>query len=789
MTADRARVAEAAYGKTPRRRASTLDARLHARLVDIATRLRDGIEGAQRAAGRFEAPLRARVDAGSTRAGELGEELRTLGATEVSLRQELDEASGALTAAEVEIARIDAEASDATRRLQSAGDVEPAEGDDRDELATRVQRSRRRRVTLGQVNPLAREEYEAEKERLTDLKTQREDLERSLEELDALCAELTATVERRFAATFEAVAEHFEEVASTLFPGGEGRLRLVDPEDEGGEPGIEVELRPAGKRITRLSLLSGGEKALGAISFLFALFLARPCAFYLLDEVEAALDDTNIARFVELLRRYADRAQFVVVTHQKRTMEAADILYGVTMGPDGVSQVVSRRLPQHQQALAATAREQRPPSPGNRGCPVSRTWSELLGDAPTEADEPERTGFFGRMRESLAKSRRALTAELASAAFDSSDDEAWERLEEALIRSDVGVPATAEIVRRLEARGVTGSLGESLVEEVEALFGEPPTLALDAKPSVILVVGVNGTGKTTTIGKLARKLSEHGRSVLVGAADTFRAAAEEQLEIWAERAGADFVGAPRGADPAAVAFDTVEAARARGRDVAIVDTAGRLHTQSNLMTELEKVRRVIGGRLDGAPHETLLVVDATTGQNGLQQARLFGDAAGVTGVALTKLDGSARGGVAIAIAVELGLPVKLVGVGEGRRRPSSVRRRRLRPSADRQLTPSSRRHGGPDANAFRGHARSREIHSIEGCARCMRPNARVRLARTLNATQGRRTGNGCRDVHALAGGDIRPVRRHHGQAGPRCKPACRRCAARGDCDRRGCRGV
>ena len=296
---------------------------------------------------------------------------------------------------------------------------------------------------------------------------------------------------------------------------------------------------------------------------------------------------------------------------------------------------------------------------------MSRTWSELLGDAPTEADEPERTGFFSRMRDSLAKSRRALTAELASAAFDSSDDEAWERLEEALIAGDVGVPATAELVRRLEARGLTGDLQEPLVEEVEALFGHPPTLALDAKPSVVLVVGVNGTGKTTTIGKLARKLSEHGRSVLVGAADTFRAAAEEQLEIWAERAGADFVGAPRGADPAAVAYDAVEAARARGRDVVIVDTAGRLHTQSNLMAELEKVRRVIEGRVEGAPHETLLVVDATTGQNGLQQARLFGDAVGVTGVVITKLDGSARGGVAVAIAVELGLPVKLVGVGEG----------------------------------------------------------------------------------------------------------------------------
>ena len=352
---ERARVAEAAFGKAPRLRAASIAAATLSRLVDVTAALRDGIDVAHRAAGRVEAPLRARVDAGSTRAGELGEELRTLGATEVNLRRELEEASASVTAAEVEIARIDADVAEAARRLDSAGEVEPAEGDDRDELSTRVERLETRRGTLGQVNPLAREEYEAEKERLDDLKMQREDLEQSLEELEKLRAELTATVERRFAETFAAVAEHFEEVASTLFPGGEGRLRIVESEEEGGEPGVEVELRPAGKRITRLSLLSGGEKALGAISLLFALFLARPCAFYLLDEVEAALDDTNIARFVELLRRYSDRAQFVVVTHQKRTMEAADILYGVTMGPDGVSQVVSRRLPQHQQPLAQTA--------------------------------------------------------------------------------------------------------------------------------------------------------------------------------------------------------------------------------------------------------------------------------------------------------------------------------------------------------------------------------------------------------------------------------------------------
>ena len=296
---------------------------------------------------------------------------------------------------------------------------------------------------------------------------------------------------------------------------------------------------------------------------------------------------------------------------------------------------------------------------------MARTWAELLGDETAAADaDGERAGLFSRLRDSLAKSRRALTAQLAEAAFDPSDDEAWERLEEALIAADVGVPATAELVRRLEERGELASLSDALADEAADLLGEPGRLAVGDRPSVLLVVGVNGTGKTTTIGKLAHRLGEHGRSVILAAADTFRAAAEEQLEIWAKRANADFVGSTRGGDPAAVAFDAIEAAEARGRDVVIVDTAGRLHTQTNLMEELAKIRRVIARRLDGAPHETLLVVDATTGQNGLQQARLFRDAVGVTGVALTKLDGSAKGGVAVAIAHELGLPVKLIGVGE-----------------------------------------------------------------------------------------------------------------------------
>ena len=298
---------------------------------------------------------------------------------------------------------------------------------------------------------------------------------------------------------------------------------------------------------------------------------------------------------------------------------------------------------------------------------MARTWAELLGDdsgGEGAAEEEEGAGFFSRLRESLGKSRRALTEQIGVAAFDPADDAAWERLEEALIAADVGVPATADLVRRLEARADT-ALAAGLQEEVAQMLGEPGRLELHGRPSVILVVGVNGTGKTTTIGKLASKLAEHRRSVLVAAADTFRAAAEEQLEIWARRAEADFVGSERGGDPAAVAYDAIEAAQARGRDVVVVDTAGRLHTQANLMEELAKVRRVIAQRLEGAPHETLLVIDATTGQNGLQQARLFGQAVDVTGVALTKLDGSAKGGIAVAIAHELGVPVKLIGIGEG----------------------------------------------------------------------------------------------------------------------------
>ncbi len=303
-------------------------------------------------------------------------------------------------------------------------------------------------------------------------------------------------------------------------------------------------------------------------------------------------------------------------------------------------------------------------------------WEELIPSAagpPPEAEpEPERQGRFARLRERLSKSRQALRAELSASLFDRIDEQTWERLEEALILADVGAKATAEVVGRLEGEVEAGEVSgpeatqARLVELLAELAApEPPTLDLSAKPTVIMVVGVNGTGKTTTIGKLAAVLKEQfDLQVIVAAADTYRAAAIEQLETWAERAGTEIVRGNEGGDPGAVVFDALAAAEARGADVVIVDTAGRLHTHDNLMEELAKVGRVAAKRLDGAPHETLIVIDSTTGQNGLRQAREFARAVDVTGVVLTKLDGTAKGGIALAIAGELGIPVKMIGVGE-----------------------------------------------------------------------------------------------------------------------------
>ena len=282
---------------------------------------------------------------------------------------------------------------------------------------------------------------------------------------------------------------------------------------------------------------------------------------------------------------------------------------------------------------------------------------------------------FDRIKASLAKTRQQFIEALDEIAGPSEtaeqrsrpvDVETLEALEEVLIGADVGVAATDAIVAAVKADRTPSPLRDKVKREIARLLaatGEPP--AMTARPHVMLIVGVNGTGKTTTVGKLAAYCKNQGQTPIICAADTFRAAAVEQLEVWATRAGVDFIRAKSGSDPAAVVYDAAVAAKARGRGVLLVDTAGRLHTRANLMAELDKIRRVAAREVEGAPHEVLLVLDATVGQNGIVQAREFMQAAGVTGIVLTKLDGTAKGGVAVAIAHDLQLPIRFVGVGEG----------------------------------------------------------------------------------------------------------------------------
>jgi fused signal recognition particle receptor len=313
---------------------------------------------------------------------------------------------------------------------------------------------------------------------------------------------------------------------------------------------------------------------------------------------------------------------------------------------------------------------------------MAREWTDLfIADETSRvpaAAEPEpvaaekRRGMFSRLRENMRKTRQALGAEIQATLFEEVNEETWERLEEALIYADVGARTTAQVVGQLEREATDGGItgGEALSARLVELLADIARVGDDhidlrAKPTVILMAGVNGTGKTTTTGKLAHHLSrELGHKVVLVAADTFRAAAVEQLELWAERAGAEFVRGPEATDPGSVAFEGVRIGIESGADVVIVDTAGRLHTQDDLMGELTKIRRVIAKQIPDAPHETLLTVDATTGQNGLRQAQLFSQAIEVDGLVLTKLDGTAKGGIALAIAGELGIPVKLIGIGE-----------------------------------------------------------------------------------------------------------------------------
>ena len=282
-------------------------------------------------------------------------------------------------------------------------------------------------------------------------------------------------------------------------------------------------------------------------------------------------------------------------------------------------------------------------------------------------------GFFSKISAGLKKTRDSIMGSVNSMlhAFTKIDEELFEELEEILIMGDVGAPTSAriceELRRKVKEQGITDPalIKGLLAETVAEMLRGGQELRLTTKPSVILVIGVNGVGKTTTIGKLAARFRAEGKRVVLGAADTFRAAAIEQLEIWADRSGADIVKHTQGADPAAVVFDSVAAAKARGADVVICDTAGRLHNKKNLMDELAKINRIIDRELPEADKEVLLVLDATTGQNAVNQAREFKNAAGITGIVLTKLDGTARGGVVLAIREDLDVPVKFIGVGEG----------------------------------------------------------------------------------------------------------------------------
>ncbi len=284
-------------------------------------------------------------------------------------------------------------------------------------------------------------------------------------------------------------------------------------------------------------------------------------------------------------------------------------------------------------------------------------------------------GFLNRIREGLSRTKQQIVQRFDELVIRTDaperrgkpiDVDTIEALEELLIMADIGVAATDRIIGAVKRQTSSGkNLRDSVKDEIRAIFaGLPLPPSNGHVPHVVLIVGVNGTGKTTTVGKLAQLLKASGKKPLVVAADTFRAAAVEQLEVWAGRAGVDLIRAREGADPAAVVFDGIASGKAKGRDPILVDTAGRLHTKVNLMGELEKIRRVAAREVTGAPHEVLLVLDATVGQNGLSQAREFMNVAGVNGVVLTKLDGTAKGGIAVAIAEELKLPIRYVGVGE-----------------------------------------------------------------------------------------------------------------------------
>ena len=508
--------------------------------------LLDAAAGARDAVGqRTEALEREMLADGDS--DDVPAQLRACSRDEAELQAKLLSGGDSLTEAEVKAAHLRDRRDEVVGELEGIASLlghevpaatEPMDAEQREEIERKLERLARRREALGPVNPLAEQEYADAQEHVNRLEEQRSDLESALAELTGLISDTDRKIRSAFEETLEATQRNFEELIEHLFPGGRGRLRMVkdagprlvlggeaqDQVAQGDEPeanpdgaesgadeegpsrrrgqdvlagdeqpagsddaagsGVEIEVTPAGKATRRLSLLSGGEKALVALAFVFAVFLARPSPFYILDEVEAALDDANIDRFLQLVRRFSGRAQFVIVTHQKRTMDAADVLYGVSMGKGGTTRVISRRLSHEDEAVGRGRGSHR----GRVACgPMARSWREAfdLGergeDRPTADDagdqptEPESGGgLFRRLRESLTKSRDALQAELGASLFDQLDEETWERLEEALILADVGARTTAEVVGRLEAEveGGTVSGADAIRDRLVELLAE-----------------------------------------------------------------------------------------------------------------------------------------------------------------------------------------------------------------------------------------------------------------------------------------------------------------------------
>src|SRR5262245_27502660 len=591
---------------------------------------------------------------------------------------------------------------DARDARREAREIAALLAQDLETRRARLEEVRQRLEALGDVNLGAIEEHEELRERFRFLDEQRADLESSLVQLREAIARINRTSRKRFRETFDAVNERFQQNFPRLFRGGKAWLALTEAEDV-LEAGIEITAQPPGKRLQSVNLLSGGEKTMTAIALLVSVFQVRPSPFFLLDEVDAALDDANVGRFNEIVKEMSAESQFLLITHNKRTIEVAERLYGVTMEERGVSKLVAVELHAAQPSgPSGRGRYARAPMldwtllvvaslagatplvaffwllrrtrPAALALPPAAAAEPLPAparapEAPARVEPPPRA----TLGERLARTKEALVGRLGGVlGVRRLDASLLGELEALLFGADLGVRTAEDLLGRVrrEAEGgdaarvravLRAAIAEKLVKVEPA--GDP--LALAAKPHVVLVLGVNGSGKTTTIGKLAARHRKAGRSVILGAGDTFRAAAREQLQRWGERTGCEVIVGADGGDPAAVACGTVRAARARGVDVAIIDTAGRLQTKVPLMEELAKIVRVVGKDLPGAPHETLLVLDANTGLNAISQAREFTSRAGVSAIVLTKLDGTAKGGVIVGLADELGLPVKFVGVGEG----------------------------------------------------------------------------------------------------------------------------